>query len=100
MSTKAEFCESNVAVYYVEYVENGKANALGLKSMSSYDTYRVSVKYFTKFLDQTVTLSMTDANGKAVKATSGKFVMGVALTAASTAGSLVQVQFAKMGYKP
>lgn len=43
---------------------------------------------------------MTDAAGKAVKATSGKFVMGVALTAAATAGSLVQVQLAKMGYKP
>lgn len=43
---------------------------------------------------------MTDAAGKAVKAASGKFVMGVALTAAATAGSLVQVQLAKMGYKP
>ena len=43
---------------------------------------------------------MTDAEGKAVKATSGKFIMGVALTAAATAGSLVQVQLAKMGYKP
>ena len=43
---------------------------------------------------------MTDAAGKAVKATSGKFVMGIALTAAATAGSLVQVQLAKMGYKP
>ena len=42
----------------------------------------------------------TDAAGKAVKAASGKFVMGVALTAAATAGSLVQVQLAKMGYKP
>lgn len=43
---------------------------------------------------------MTDAAGKAVKATSGKFIMGIALTSAATAGSLVQVQLAKMGYKP
>lgn len=41
----------------------------------------------------------TDATGKAVKATSGAFIVGVALTAASAAGSLVQVQIAKMGYK-
>ena len=41
----------------------------------------------------------TDAAGKAVKATSGKFIVGIALTAASAAGTLVQVQIAKMGYK-
>ena len=42
----------------------------------------------------------TDAEGKAVKATSGKFIMGVAMTSAAATGSLVQVQLAKMGYKP
>lgn len=68
VNTKAEFCESNVAVYYVEYVEKGGANALGLKSTSGVTpgTYMVSVKFFTKFLDQDVTLSMTDANDRAL----------------------------------
>ena len=42
----------------------------------------------------------TDAAGKAVKATSGKFIMGVALTSAAAADTLVQVQLAKMGYQP
>ena len=41
----------------------------------------------------------TDADGKAVKATSGNFIVGVALSAASVAGTLVKVQIAKMGYK-
>lgn len=42
----------------------------------------------------------TDANGKAVTATSGDFIVGIALTAASAAGDLVQVQITKSGYKP
>ena len=42
----------------------------------------------------------TDAAGKAVTATGGAFIVGVALTAASAAGSLVQVQITKSGYKP
>ena len=41
----------------------------------------------------------TDATGKAVAATSGAFIIGVALTAATTAGDLVQVQITKSGYK-
>lgn len=41
----------------------------------------------------------TDATGKAVKATSGAFIVGVALTAATAAGTLVQVQITKSGYK-
>ena len=42
----------------------------------------------------------TDANGKAVTATSGDFIVGIALTAATAAGDLVQVQITKSGYKP
>ena len=42
----------------------------------------------------------TNAAGKAVKATAGDFVVGVALTAAAASGSLVQVQISKSGYKP
>ena len=42
----------------------------------------------------------TDVAGKAVKAPSGQFIMGVALTSAAAADTLVQVQLAKMGYQP
>lgn len=41
----------------------------------------------------------TDATGKATTAASGQFVLGVALTAATAAGQLVQVQITKQGYK-
>ena len=41
----------------------------------------------------------TDANGKAVTATAGQFIVGIAITAASAAGDLVQVQITKSGYK-
>ena len=42
----------------------------------------------------------TDANGKAAAATSGDFILGYALTAASAAGDIIQVQITKSGYKP
>ncbi|MBQ9348986.1 MAG: DUF2190 family protein [Oscillibacter sp.] len=42
----------------------------------------------------------TNAAGKAVKATGGDFVVGTALSTVTAAGSLVQVQISKMGYKP
>lgn len=41
----------------------------------------------------------TDAAGKAVKATSGAFIVAVALSAADEAGTVVQVQLIKAGYK-
>lgn len=44
-------------------------------------------------------LLATDAQGVAMKATSGQFIVGVAITAATGAGSLVQVQITKSGYK-
>lgn len=40
-----------------------------------------------------------DANGKCVKATSGNFIMGVALSGTSTPGTWVKVQITKSGYK-
>lgn len=43
-------------------------------------------------------LLATDAKGVAMKATSGQFIVGVAMTAATGAGSLVQVQITKSGY--
>ena len=42
----------------------------------------------------------TDATGKAVKATDGQFIVGIALSAAAAAGTAVSVQLTKSGYKP
>ncbi len=39
-----------------------------------------------------------DANGKAVKATASSYIMGVALTSATSAGTRVRVQITKSGY--
>lgn len=42
----------------------------------------------------------TDADGKAVKATEGAFIVGTALSAATKAGTIISVQLTKSGYKP
>ncbi len=42
----------------------------------------------------------TDANGKAVAAKEGDFIVGVALSSAEKAGTWVKVQIIKAGYKP
>ena len=41
----------------------------------------------------------TDANGRAVKATSGSFIVGTALSAATAAGTRVRFQITKSGAK-
>lgn len=41
-----------------------------------------------------------DAEGRAVAAKAGDFIMGVALSSASGAGTWVKVQIIKAGYKP
>ena len=42
----------------------------------------------------------TDAEGRAVPAKAGNFIVGVALSNASEAGTWVKVQIIKAGYKP
>lgn len=42
----------------------------------------------------------TDANGKAATATAGDYIVGYALTAASAAGDIIQVQITKSGFVP
>jgi len=41
----------------------------------------------------------TDANGKAVAAATGDFIVGIALSSATKAGTWVKVQITKSGYK-
>jgi regulator of RNase E activity RraA len=45
-------------------------------------------------------LLSTDANGKAVKATEGDFILAVALEAATAADNIISVQIIKAGYSP
>lgn len=42
----------------------------------------------------------TDANGKAVTATAGDYIVGIALSSASNAGTWIKVQIINAGYKP
>lgn len=42
----------------------------------------------------------TDADGKAVTAKAGDFIVGVALSGAEKAGTWIRVQITKAGYKP
>lgn len=42
----------------------------------------------------------TDADGKAIAATSGDFILAVALEAAAAKDAVIQVQIVKAGYKP
>lgn len=42
----------------------------------------------------------TDANGQAVAAKDGDFIVGVALSSAAQAGTWIRVQIIKAGYKP
>lgn len=42
----------------------------------------------------------TDANGQAVAAKDGDFIVGVALSSAAEAGTWIRVQIIKAGYKP
>ena len=41
-----------------------------------------------------------DAAGKAVKAAEDQFIVGIALSAAAAAGTVISVQLTKSGYKP
>ena len=41
----------------------------------------------------------TDANGKAIKATTGNFITAIALEAANAADEVIKVQIVKAGYK-
>ena len=44
-------------------------------------------------------LLTVSTTGQAKKAASGNFILGIAMTAASAAGELVQIQITQSGYK-
>lgn len=95
--------------------ENGKvvlptlgANAIGIALFSndpvkSGEDVQIQIKDIGKMVaSEAIKVGdeiMTTAEGKAAKATSGKFIIGVALTKAAAAGSVIEIQITKSGYK-
>ena len=61
VSSRTAFYDADQSVFYVEKVSANGHNGLGLNSTYGAEAYMVSVKLFTKFLDQAVTLSMKDS---------------------------------------
>ena len=86
------------------------ANVLGLSlftndaTAEAGDSLTVQVKDIGKWVaGGTVAVGdelAADATGKAVKATDGQFILGIALSAAAASGAVVSVQITKSGYKP
>lgn len=85
------------------------ANVLGLSLFTNDDakagdSLTVQVKDIGKWIAGGAVAAgdelATDATGKAVKATDGQFIVGIALSAAAAAGTVVSVQLTKSGYKP
>lgn len=99
----AKFTSGKIAV-----CSSAGENALGLiipgqTGINSGDDVTVQIKDVGKWkAGATVnagTELMTDANGAAVTATSGGFILAIALEAATSAGQIINVQIVKAGYK-
>lgn len=85
------------------------ANVLGLSLFTNDDakagdSLTVQVKDIGKWIAGGVVAAgdelAVDAAGKAVKAAEDKFIVGIALSAAAAAGTVISVQLTKSGYKP
>lgn len=85
------------------------ANVLGLSLFTNDDakagdSLTVQVKDIGKWIAGDAVAAgdelAVDAAGKAVKAAEGQFIVGIALSAAAAAGTVVSVQLTKSGYKP
>nr|DAW51859.1 MAG TPA: capsid fiber protein [Caudoviricetes sp.] len=85
------------------------ANVLGLSLFTNDDakagdSLTVQVKDIGKWIAGGAVAAgdelAVDAAGKAVKAAEGQFIVGIALSAAAAAGTVISVQLTKSGYKP
>lgn len=85
------------------------ANVLGLSLFTNDDakagdSLTVQVKDIGKWIAGDAVAAgdelAVDAAGKAVKVAEGKFIVGIALSAAAAAGTVISVQLTKSGYKP
>lgn len=85
------------------------ANAIGIAMLSEEETIKKGSDITVQIKDIGAWVAgaavevgdelTTDANGCAVKAVTGNFIIGVALTAAEDAGTIIRAQFIKAGYK-
>lgn len=85
------------------------ANVLGLSLFTNDDakagdSLTVQVKDIGKWIAGCAVAAgdelAVDAAGKAVKAAEDQFIVGIALSAAAAAGTVISVQLTKSGYKP
>lgn len=85
------------------------ANVLGLSLFTNDDakagdSLTVQVKDIGKWIAGGAVAAgdelAVDATGKAVKVAEGQFIVGIALSAAAAAGTVISVQLTKSGYKP
>lgn len=85
------------------------ANVLGLSLFTNDDakagdSLTVQVKDIGKWIAGGAVAAgdelAVDAAGKAVKVAEGQFIVGIALSAAAAAGTVISVQLTKSGYKP
>lgn len=85
------------------------ANVLGLSLFTNDDakagdSLTVQVKDIGKWIAGGAVAAgdelAVDAVGKAVKAAENQFIVGIALSAAAAAGTVISVQLTKSGYKP
>lgn len=85
------------------------ANVLGLSLFTNDDakagdSLTVQVKDIGKWIAGGAVAAgdelAVDATGKAVKAAEDQFIVGIALSAAAAAGTVISVQLTKSGYKP
>lgn len=85
------------------------ANVLGLSLFTNDDakagdSLTVQVKDIGKWIAGGAVAAgdelAVDAEGKAVKAAEDQFIVGIALSAAAAAGTVISVQLTKSGYKP
>ena len=83
------------------------ANVIGLslftndENVEAGGSLTVQVKDIGKWVaGEAIAVGDELATDKAVKATDGAFIVGIALSAAAKAGTVVSVQLTKSGYKP
>ena len=103
---KGDFLAVEITETGVTLPATAGAAAIGIlipgQEVKNGDTVAVQVKDMGKWTTGAVVAAgdplTTDTNGKCIKATSGKFILGFALEAATAADVPINVQITKSGY--
>ena len=62
MTTKSDFANKNIATYTVDKLAAGTKNKIGLTNVSGKECYMVSIKFFTRYLNDDIVLSMKNGD--------------------------------------